>query len=386
MANVLFITDFSESYARDMMLGIAKYAREKEQTWSLSRLSVSVREQYGVAAVVDWAKQIHADAVIGQFDNDDDVELFALNGIIAIAQDYKSRFKSIINITGDYADNGRIAAEYFIKKGFKHFGFYGMSDAVWSLEREESFCNTLKKHGHEVSVLHQIETDNMWHYNHLHVSSWLSSLAKPCAIMACDDNHAYHIIESCQLDIIHHFRIPTDIAVLGVDNDEAVCALSNPPLTSLGQDIEKGGYEVARLIDQMLAHPKASYKDIIVRSTQIYTRKSTDIYVNEDPIISDVLKVIHENINSKISVDDLVDLVPLSRRLLENRFKQSVGSTIYEYITKERIEKACQLLREIDSISAVASELGIYDLKNFSRTFKRVMGVTPSEYQKQTRG
>ena len=90
MARVIFLTDFSEAYARELLLGMARYAHDTAQAWSLCRLPLSIRDKFGIEAVVEWAVRMKADAVIGQFYNTDNVELFRKNGIIAIAQDFKN--------------------------------------------------------------------------------------------------------------------------------------------------------------------------------------------------------------------------------------------------------------------------------------------------------
>ena len=108
MARVIFLTDFSEAYARELLLGMARYAHDTAQAWSLCRLPLSIRDKFGIEAVVEWALRMKADAVIGQFYNTDNVELFRKNGIIAIAQDFKKRFTTIPNIIywGDMDANG----------------------------------------------------------------------------------------------------------------------------------------------------------------------------------------------------------------------------------------------------------------------------------------
>ena len=384
MARVIFLTDFSEAYARNLLLGIARYANETGEPWSLCRLPLSIRDKFGIEAVVKWAKKMKADAVIGQFFNTDNVELFRKNGIIAVAQDFKMRFTTIPNITGPHRLAGKIGAEYFLKKGFRHFAFYGTRGIVWSDERFLGFQKAIQNANPEftLSALRSKAQSDLWHYDPTQLITWLESLPKPVAIMACDDNQAYHITEACQqIGGGGKFRIPDDIAVLGVDNDETICKLSAPNLSSLNQNIEQGGYEVARMIDRMIRNPESGWEDILVIPTYITTRQSTDIYTNSDPHIGLVLKFIHENISQKILVDNLVGLVPLSRRLLETRFKKSMGTSIYDYILQVRIEKMMQLLCEGMSISEASMELGFSDIKNVSRMFKQLKGMTPSEYR-----
>ena len=387
MARILFLTDFSEAYARNLLLGIARYAHTVGQAWSLCRMPLSIRDKFGLETVFEMARQMRANAVIGQFYNTDNVELLVRNGIITIAQDFKARFSTIPNITGPHTLAGKMGAEYFIKKGFRHFAFYGTDGVVWSDERMQGFREAIRtaNPAFTFSALCKSTDNALWDYDPHQLVSWLQSLPKPVAIMACDDNHAYHITEACQQSDASDLRIPDRIAVLGVDNDETICKLSTPNLSSLNQNIEQGGYDVAQLIDRILRDPTTPREDVEVLPTHIVTRQSTDIYANNDQHIARVLKYIHENISQKISVNDLVRLVPLSRRLLETRFKKSMGTSIYDYILQTRIEKVAQLLCDGMSVSEAALELGFSDIKNLSRMFKQQRGITPSEYRREIR-
>ena len=200
MARVIFLTDFSEAYARELLLGMARYAHDTAQAWSLCRLPLSIRDKFGIEAVVEWAVRMKADAVIGQFYNTDNVGLFRENGIIAIAQDFKKRFTTIPNITGPHHLAGRMAAEYFLKKGFRNFAFYGTRGIDFSDERCQGFRETVEQANPDFtfSSLRSGAQNDLWYYDTAQLITWLQSLPKPVAIMACDDNHAYHITEACQ--------------------------------------------------------------------------------------------------------------------------------------------------------------------------------------------
>lgn len=173
MARIIFLTDFSEAYARDLLLGIARYAHDTGQAWSLCRLPLSIRDQSDMGTVIDWAHRMRADAIIGQFHDTTDVDLFAREGIIAIAQDFKSRFSTIPNITGPHYEAGRMGAEYFIKKGFRHFAFYGMRGYVWSDERYQGFRDTVRKTNPEYtfSVLNSTSQNNHWFYDPIQLTT-----------------------------------------------------------------------------------------------------------------------------------------------------------------------------------------------------------------------
>ena len=379
MARVILLTDFSEEYAKRLLKGIVHYSKEHEP-WVLCKMPLAYRDLYGVEGVAEWAKKWKADGIIAQFYSTDNVQIFKKNGIIAIAQDFKTRFSDIPNITGAHKLAGSMGADYFIKKGFRSFAFYGIKDVVWSEERYEGFKEEIDRCG--MGDIHTFENNNakeLWHYESVSLIEWLYRLPKPVALMACDDNHAHHITEICRQ---YHIRIPEEVSLLGVDNDEAICSLSDPPLSSLDQAVEKGGYEVAMLMDKLITNPDMSYEDVIVYPTQIITRQSTNIYSTNDRYIAIILSHIHQNFSKKLNIEGLTRLVPLSRRLLEERFKQVTGYPLYTYIMNFRVDKFAQELLETNhSIIEIADELGFFDDKNIARQFKQVKGCTPTEYR-----
>lgn len=381
MARVILLTDFGEEYSNNLLKGIVEYSRETKP-WVLCKMPLSHRDVHGIEGVIEWAKQWKADAIIGQFYNADRIELFKEENIIAVAQDFKSRFTSIPNITGNHIRAGEIGATHFIQRGFKHYAFLGIKDAVWSYERCEGFKKALKKAG-LIASFYEYQKDikeGLWYYEE-NLEKWLVELPKPVAIMACDDNQAQYIAEICR---IHQIDIPNEVSLLGVDNDQMICLLSDPPMSSLNQNAVKGGYQVAQLIDRMIKDPNYQWSDVIVEPTHITTRASSDIYSTINPHISVVLKEIHEHISSKLTIEGLVRLVPLSRRSLESLFREVTGDSIYSYILKLRIEKfASELIETNKPIINIALDLGYIDYKNISRQFKNLKGCTPSEYREK---
>jgi len=313
--------------------------------------------------------------------NDPKISKIVEAGIPVIAQDFKERFKEIPNITGDHYEAGHLGAEYFLRKGFKHFAFYGFKDIVWSRERAEGFEARIQKAGYPVHYFEHAmsRSSELWYYKPSPLSQWLNSLPKPLALMACDDNQGQHITEACRLANI---RIPEEVAVLGVDNDEMICEFSDPPLSSIAQDTEKGGYDAAKLLHHMIEHGTSDFYDIYVKPTQVITRQSTDIYATNDKYIASSLKFIHQNIDKNLQVDDVVKQVPLSRRALEQRFQDITGYPIYKYIFNLRIEKFTQKLLETDmTVFEIALDMGLTDSKNIARQFRQIKGCTPIEYR-----
>lgn len=383
MVRLILSTDFTESFAHHLLKGILEYSK-KHEPWVVCKMPPAYREYYGIDGVLSWAKKWKADAIISQFENDDPVGVFRENGIIAIAQDYKSCFTSIPNITSNYRLAGYMAADFFINKGFRNFAFYGYKDAVWSDGRCEGFLSRITEKGFGNSFYEYRENfGDYWHYESTDLADWLKSLPRSTALLACDDSRGNRITEICRVIGI---RIPEELAVLGVDDDELSCNLSDPPLSSIHMNVEKGGYEAAKLIDRLREDRDAAYTDVFIEPTKVVNRFSTDIYSTTDPHVLAALQYIHQNLASTIKVFNVVNQVPLSRRLLEVRFKQVTGVPVYQYIFNLRMERFAQLLLDSDDpIIDVAASVGLTNYKNLARQFELYKECTPSEYRKKHR-
>lgn len=380
MYKILLLLDFAEEYSKSLLKGISAYSREFGP-WVFCRMPLFHRETVGIDGILKWAQDWGADGIIGQLYNDKEIQKVVEAGIPVIAQDFKERFADIPNITGAYHEIGVLGADYFLKKGFKNFAFYGFKDIVWSRERAEGFEARVLKAGHKVHYFEhkKARSSELWYYKPSSLSRWLKSLPKPIALMTCDDNQGQHITEACRHAGI---RIPEEVAVLGVDNDVMICDLSDPPLSSIALDVEKGGYDSAKLLHSMMKYGIANYYDIVVKPTQVITRHSTDIYATNDDHIASSLKYIHQNIDKNLHVDEVVKQVPLSRRALEKRFLEITGYPIYKYIFNLRIEKFTKKLLDTDmSVFEIALDMGLTDSKNIARQFKQVKGCKPSEYR-----
>ena len=382
MHKIILLFDISEQYGQSLLSGIVNYYKENEPAL-FCRMPIYYREKIGIKGILKFAKEWGAQGIIAQLDNTRDVKKIADSGILLILEDFKERFDEYPNITGGYYEAGQMGAEYFVKKGFKHFAFYGFRDIVWSRERLEGFEGYLNARGFEVYNFEheEIHVTDFWLYRPSALSKWLKSLPKPIAIMACDDARAQHITEACKHTNI---KIPEEVAVLGVDNDEMTCNLSDPPISSISLDTEKGGYEAARLMDMMLRGKIKKPRNVMVMPTYIVTRQSTDITATTNTHIAIALNYIHKNIEKNINVSNVLTQIPTSRRSLEKRFHEVTGTSVYKYILKLKMQRFSQRLLKTDKrISEIALDAGITLTNNLSRQFKQIHGCSPGEYRKK---
>ncbi|MDR1371426.1 MAG: DNA-binding transcriptional regulator [Dysgonamonadaceae bacterium] len=380
MKKILLLTDFSSGYSRSLLKGIVRYSN-KQGPWMFYRMPQYYRELYGDDGVVRWAKDWKADAIIAQLEN---VNLDKLNelGIPIIIQNYKERANKICNITGDYFGTGEMAAGFFLNRGFSNFAYYGFKDMVWSRERADGFRSKVEKHGYTVSMLNnESYKTEQWSFDLNVLSDWLMSLPRPVALFACDDYFALQITETCK---IYNIAVPGDISVLGVDDDELLCNISHPPLSSIVLDVETGGYMAAERLHQLMNHEITEAFDIVIPPIRIESRQSTEKYAVDDKYILKVIEYIKVNYARDISINDIIRSVPLSRRVLEKRFKEKMGTSVYQYLLLYRVELFSDLLIKTDRpLVDLALICGFDDYKNVVRVFRKYKEITPLQYRNQ---
>ncbi len=382
MIKILVLIDYSSEFSRRLMRGLIKYSKANGP-WIFYRLPSYYKTLYGKEGIVEWAKGREADAIIALWDHEGTNRLQQLN-IPVLLQNYKERSEYYSNITGDYYGTGVMAAKFFIERKFRNFAFYGSKDVVWSRERAHGYKNQVEKAGGNYFYF---ESENLrsedWSQSHVMLDEWLLSLPKPIAVFACDDNFALQISEICKMNNIN---IPKDVSLMGVDNDDLICNLSDPPISSIELDVEKGGYEAGRLIHQLIKKEKTEPFNIIINPTRIELRQSTELYNVEDEYIDSIVKHLIKNFDTEISIDDLSQIVPLSRRNLEIKFKNEMGTSIYQFILELRINHFANLLLTTErSLFDLALESGFNDCKNISRVFRKFKGVTPIEYRQKSK-
>jgi LacI family transcriptional regulator len=216
------------------------------------------------------------------------------------------------------------------------------------------------------------------------IMEWLVSLPKPVALFCCDDAHALFVAETCK---VLGIRIPEDIAVMGVDNDDLLCNISDPPISSIEMDVENGGYMCCKMLHDRIRSGSRSPFNIIIPALRIKERRSSLKYNISDEEVLKLIAFIDENYSRDFKMTELLQIVPLSRRSIEMRFKKATGQTIYQYLLGVRVERFAYLLGTTDrSYIDIACEVGFRDLANVSRTFKKYKGCTPLEYRKLING
>ena len=379
MIKIILLIDCTSEFDRKLLRGMMKYSKENGP-WLFFRTPSDYQFEGGREEwIVQWAKEWQADAIIGRWD-EAKLDLLASLNIPVVLQNTRSRSDIYPNLTGDYLRTGQIAAEYFRKKFYTSFAFYGIKDVIWSKEKGRGFREKVMK---EHSVYSEYEEDRGTVYDRQRLTDWLKSLPKGTGVFCCDDAHALTITETCKMAGIN---VPDDIAVLGVDGDDLICEISDPPISSIQLEVEQGGYQTCKLLHQQILTGDRQPFNVIIGPSEIKERNSTRMLNITDSQVMNILKYIEMNYNHEITMNDVFQLVPLSRRSVEMRFKKATGMTIYQYILYVRIERLAYLLSTTDkTFIDLAYEVGFRDYANVARTFRKHKGCSPMEYRRSHR-
>jgi LacI family transcriptional regulator len=301
-------------------------------------------------------------------------------------------------VIADFEQVAKLAYEHFLKKKFENFAFFGLMQAKWSLERMEYFSSYLAKAGHKVHVFKEqqipITNDSVpftgqWINTTLNagqqrLTEWLKQLPKPIAILAGCDILACYLSNAAKES---GFNIPDEIAILGVNNDQTICNICDPPLSSIALNFKKAGYNAAKLLDKIISGQEAmTGQHIEIQPTHIENRGSTDVFAVDDPDIVQVLKYIRQNSNRPLQVDDIASHVYISKRYLQQKFRKALGRSIHDEIVQAHFEVAKAMLVDTNlPIDEIAQRSGFLYTSNMRRAFKLFIGILPQKYRQQHR-
>ncbi len=286
-------------------------------------------------------------------------------------------------VRSDTAAVGRMAAHHFLERKFDHYAYVGeVHSLAWSTIRGQAFAETLRQAGfncHTYGVLPKAEQDDAG-LEHDRLCAWLSALPKPVAILAAMDNRGRQIMDACTRA---HITVPSDVAILSVDNDEDLCETTTPPMSSILLDAERASYEAAQHLDVLMRQATRKRKEFTYGPAHVVTRSSTETTQIADIVVVHALEFIALNACSGIGVPDVVRHINASRRLAEVRFRKELGHTILDEIQRIRLKRVCTLLRETNQpIGEIVRACGFDSESHVSTLFRRHFGSTMRDYRK----
>lgn len=378
--NVTVLIDTSRRGGRDLLRGVVRYSR-LYGAWYINHAPPYYRTPSGRKNIIDL-KSHQANGVIFM-DTSHSLEPTRPAGLPAIAIGIRKPTKGVAQIIGNYKEVGQMAASHFLERGFKNFAFCGFDDIYWSQKRCDMFVESLEQSDHSVYLYKQprSQKNQSWNREKKYLAKWLKGLPRPVAIFCCNDDRADNVIEACKEA---RLKVPDEVAVLGVDNDDLVCEIANPPISSIDLNFEKAGFEAAAVLDRWMKGENLANETIVFQPTQIVVRQSTNIFAIEDPDVAGAIHFIRSHSHKIIQVGDVVKATAVSQRTLQRKFIALIGHSINHEILHSRIAYLCRMLVETNlSISQIVLKIGYSDINHISRCFKRITGITPLAYRKK---
>lgn len=275
-----------------------------------------------------------------------------------------------------------MAARHLLDQGYRSFAFCGYSSMFWSGERRDGFVEEIRDAGFEPHVLElAAPSSKALARSEVRLRRWLRELPKPCGLFAVIDVRALEIAELCALEGI---ALPDEMGLLGMNNDQLLCELGPTPLSSVAINAEGAGFQAAQALDRAMRDGGVSMQPapVLVHATHIEARASTDFSRFEDPALVKAMRFIRANARSPLTVSQVALASGVSRRSLEEKFRQRLPHSIYEEISRSRAEEFATLLRESNlSITEIADWLGFSGSEHVGRFFKSRTGYSPREYR-----
>lgn len=322
------------------------------------------------------------------------------DGVIALAntaEDFRvlsSLDCPVVNLSGaaadpvfprarpDYERLGRIAAQHLLERGHQRFGFYGIDDVWYSDCYEKGFAEELRSRGFGCSVLRAPSTlgaKARWDIGQEALERWLGAMVPPFAVMAAHDPRAALVIRACERVSL---RVPTDVAVIGVNNDTISCESCRPPLTSIERNDSEVGREAAQLLDRLMQGDSSPDEDRVVSPGIVRERASTDALAVSHPDLLSAIEFARERFRESIGVSDLVGASSRSRRWLEEIFAAQLGCTPRTFLFRLRLREAQRLLVTEPTISPgeLARRSGYTSTRQLNAHFRREFGLRAKEF------
>jgi LacI family transcriptional regulator, galactose operon repressor len=383
---VALLIESSRAYGRGLLLGVSKYVRE-HGPWS-----ISLQEQSLCDVIPPWLDKWKGDGIITRLDNKKMVNVIRRLRVPAVyLRNVPPELDAPVVMTNN-ASAARLAFEHLRERGFRHFAFCGFDGADYSDTRRVNFVRFVEEAGLNCHVFENpvrrrkgrtidFERDGL--QDGELVARWLRRLPKPVGLMACNDMRGQQVLDVCRAAGI---GVPDEVGVVGVDNDEVLCDLSDPPLSSVVPNTERIGFEAAALLDELMAGKESSAVPVYVDPKGVVARRSTESLAIEDRQMAAAVRFVRERACEGIDVGDLVKAVPLSRSTLERRFVKVIGRSPKDEIMRVRLNRAKQLLAETNfSVEFIAEKIGFERAEYLSRIFKKKVGTTPLHFRRQSR-
>jgi len=373
---VALIVETSASYGRGLLQGILRYMRLHNE-WS-----VFLEQRDLQAKPPSWLATWDGDGILSRATTPQLADAVIATGVPLVELTDRGCDYGFVSVRSNDRAIGRAAASHLLERGFQRFGFCGFTEEAWSDRRQAGFVEQLATAGFDCQIYRSPwhgATLRPWEDEKQRLALWLKQQERPLGIMACNDMRAQHVLNACAGQ---QLSVPEEVAVVGVDNDDLLCQMCSPPLSSVIPNAEGVGYCGAELLDALMRGETVE-RDHLIEPLGIATRQSTDVVAIDDPEVAAALSFIRENACRGITVADVTRNVPVSRSTLERQLRKYLGRTPQQEIRYVQIKRIRELLATSDfTAERIATMCGFEHPEYMHVVFKRQMGMTPGDYRR----
>jgi LacI family transcriptional regulator len=378
--HVALLIETSRSYGRGLLRGVRRYIAE-HGPWS-----VYLELRALTSSAPPWLENWKGDGILTRTGSQTAANQIAAVGVPTIELRATKLNHPFPFMGVDNRALGKLIATDLIDRGFRHLACYALATEAFFEERCNNFIDTAHSNGFSCDVFdgHQYtEAPDQWEDHQQQLVDWIVSLPKPVGIMACTDQLGFWLLDACDRAGV---SVPAEVAVIGAENDESLCEMANPPLSSVWFNAERTGYEAAKLLDAMMRDGVTAPDETLFPSGGLVTRRSSDVIAVDDDVVIRALQYIRDNAADDIRVGEVADAVFVSRSVLERRMRKAIGRSPKSEIIRSRLQLVQDyLLRTALPLTEIAARTGFQHPQYMSELFKKKIGQTPGQFRENFR-
>jgi LacI family transcriptional regulator len=378
MKRVAVLIETSRTYGRELLHGVRRYVTE-HGPWSIF---AEIRDLESKPPA--WLRGWDGDGILTRTSTQAMADAVRCVGVPAIELRATKLQHPFPFVGMDNKAIGKVCAEHLLERGFRHFGVYKLTTEHFFAVRSQSFADALEDAGFACHVFRQSanrEKPREWEKQQMQLVGWLLQLPKPIGILACTDQLGFWLLDACSRAKL---SVPDQVAVLGVENDESLCSMSSPPLSSVRMGGERIGYAAAAILDRWMRGRKPPRKPTLFPPLGVAARQSTDIIAVDDPWLRQALRMIREQACDGLRVEAILKAIPISRSSLERGLRSLIGRSPNREIMRVRLQRAAELLAMSDlTLEEIAARTGFAYKHYLASSFREAFGMTPGTYRRQ---
>ena len=358
--------------------GIARFAREHD--WNLM-----IQDRLGYHPIA-W----NGDGIIATLRSDpvtfSSIARLMKRGVPTVDLTMSRPDIDVPRVTSDHEAIGRLAAEHFLERNFRNAVWFSTG---WGKVHELRFRGLSHRLGSTPTKWILAENlpksrQNDWSAFTKWLRGAFAAAPKPVAALTYDEADGARLLNAAlELDIsvpeeLAILSVPEELAILTIGDNKTICENQSVPLSSIDQNLERGGYEAAALLDRLMSGKRAPKKPILIPPLGVVVRRSTEVIAVAEPTVRKAIEFISKNLSRPIGSPQIADALGIRRPILDALFREHLCHSVGEEIRRQRFARAKLLLETTKMpVAEIAAETGFCTASHLSNTFRAATGFSP---------